>query len=57
VVVIAPSNEVLFYALGISISEETEDRWEPKGRQAFEAVVDSITFFKPFRIIVTPFVP
>lgn len=47
VVIVVPTEEQLFYALGISASGPAGDGWEPGGRQAFEAVINSIEFYKP----------
>lgn len=47
IAIVVPNGEQLFYIVAISANGEEGLGWEPKGRQAFEAVVDSITFFKP----------
>lgn len=47
VVIVVPNEEQLFYALGISAIGPAGDSWEPAGRQTFEAVINSIEFYKP----------
>lgn len=47
VVVVAPSEDQIFYALAISPDTNSGEGWEPEGRQAFEAVVRTISFFEP----------
>lgn len=46
-VVVVPDDEQIFYALAISSSNPSGSGWEPEGRQAFEAVLNSVTFFPP----------
>jgi hypothetical protein len=47
IVVISPDEEQIFYALAISSSNTSRGGWEPEGRQVFEAVLGSVTFFPP----------
>jgi hypothetical protein len=49
ILVAAPSEDQLFYALAISPDISSGEGWEPQGRQAFEAIVNSINFHKPFK--------
>jgi len=44
ILVAAPNETQLFYALAISPDIDTGDGWEPEGRQAFELMIDSIAF-------------
>ena len=48
VLIAAPSEDQLFYALAISPDTTTGDGWEPQGRQAFDAIMNSISFHEPF---------
>lgn len=47
IVVVAPSEGLVFYALAFSSSNPDGEGWEPQGRQAFEAVIRSIYFMDP----------
>ena len=47
VLVVAPSEDQIFYALAISPDTDSGEGWEPEGRQAFEAVIRTISFFEP----------
>lgn len=47
IVVVSPQEEQIFYALAISSKDPSGSGWEPEGRQAFEAVLNSVTFFAP----------
>ena len=47
ITIVSPNEEQLFYAFAISANGDDGRGWEPKGRQAFDAVIDSISFFKP----------
>lgn len=47
ILVASPDEEQIFYALAISSNNTSGSGWEPEGRQAFEAVLSSITFFPP----------
>jgi hypothetical protein len=49
ILIVAPSEEQIFYALAISPDTIAGFGWEPEGRQAFEAIIDSITFHEPFQ--------
>lgn len=44
ILVAAPSETQIFYALAISPDIDTGDGWEPEGRQAFELMIGAITF-------------
>ena len=44
ILVVAPNETQLFYALAISPDIATGEGWEPEGRQAFELMIRSITF-------------
>ncbi len=44
ILVAAPNETQLFYALAISPDIATGEGWEPEGRQAFELMIGSITF-------------
>ncbi len=44
ILVAAPTETQLFYALAISPDIATGEGWEPEGRQAFELMIGSITF-------------
>lgn len=47
ILVVAPAEDQIFYALAISPDIDTGEGWEPEGRQAFEAVLRTVTFFEP----------
>ena len=47
ILVVAPAEDQIFYALAISPDIDTGEGWEPEGRQAFEAVIRTVTFFEP----------
>lgn len=47
IAIVAPNEGQLFYAVAISANGEEGSGWEPNGEQAFQAVIGSITFFKP----------
>jgi len=47
IAIVAPENGHLFYAFAISANGDGGTGWEPKGRQAFDAVIGSISFFEP----------
>jgi hypothetical protein len=47
IVVVAPSEGVVFYALAFSSNSTTGEGWDPQGRQAFEAVIRSVNFLDP----------
>ncbi len=47
IVVVAPSEGLVFYALAFSASNPNGEGWEPQGRQAFEAVIRSVNFIDP----------
>ena len=47
ILVVAPAEDQVFYALAISPDIDTGEGWEPEGRQAFEAVLSTVTFFEP----------
>ena len=47
ITVVAPDNGHLFYAFAITANGDGGMGWEPKGRQAFDAVIGSISFFEP----------
>ncbi len=44
ILVAAPNETQIFYALAISPDIDTGEGWEPEGRQAFELMLDAITF-------------
>ena len=46
ILVAAPNEIQLFYALAFSPDTATGEGWEPDGRQAFELMIDSITFYE-----------
>jgi hypothetical protein len=48
ILIVAPGEDQLFYALVISPDTTTGEGWEPQGRQAFEAILNSISFHEPF---------
>lgn len=48
ILIAAPSEDQLFYALAISPDTTTGKGWEPQGRQAFDAIIKSISFHEPF---------
>ena len=47
ILVVAPAEDRIFYALAISPDNDTGEGWEPEGRQAFEAVLRTVKFFEP----------
>jgi len=47
ILVVAPAEDQIFYALAISPENDTGEGWEPEGRQAFEAVLGTVIFFEP----------
>ena len=47
ILVVAPSEDQIFYALAISPDIDNGEGWEPEGRQAFEAVIRTVAFFEP----------
>jgi len=47
IVVVVPSEGLVFYALAFSSSNPSGDGWEPQGRQAFESVIRSVNFIEP----------
>ena len=47
ITIVAPNEEQLFYAFAVSANGDDGIGWEPKGRQAFDAVIDSVSFFEP----------
>lgn len=47
ILIVAPEEDQLFYALAISPDTTSGEGWEPEGRQAFEAIMDSVSFFEP----------
>jgi hypothetical protein len=50
IVVVAPGEDQLFYALAFSPRLDNGEGWEPEGRQAFEAVIRTVMFFEPFQV-------
>jgi hypothetical protein len=50
IVVIAPAEDQLFYALAFSPRLDNGEGWEPEGRQAFEAVIRTVLFFEPVQV-------
>ena len=49
ILVAAPAEDQLFYALAISPDTSSGEGWEPQGRQAFEAIIRSIVFHEPYK--------
>lgn len=47
ILIVAPAEDQIFYALAISPDVSTGEGWEPEGRQAFEAVIRTISFHEP----------
>jgi len=47
ILIVAPAEDQLFYALAISPDISNGEGWEPEGRQAFEAVIRTVKFFEP----------
>lgn len=47
IIIVAPAEDQLFYALAFSPDISNGEGWEPEGRQAFEAVIRTISFFEP----------
>jgi len=47
ILIVAPAEDQIFYALAISPDISTGEGWEPEGRQAFEAVIRTVSFFEP----------
>jgi len=47
ILVVAPADDQIFYALAISPDIDNGEGWEPEGRQAFEAIIRTISFFDP----------
>ena len=47
ILVIAPQEDQLFYALAISPDIDNGEGWEPEGRKAFEAMLRTVSFFEP----------
>lgn len=47
IVVVSPDEEQIFYALAISSNDTSGSGWEPEGRQAFDMVLGSVSFFPP----------
>jgi hypothetical protein len=47
ILIVAPAEDQIFYALAISPDTTTGEGWEPEGRQAFEAVIRTVSFFEP----------
>lgn len=47
ILIVAPSEDQLFYALVIAPDTDSGEGWEPEGRQAFQAIINSIAFFEP----------
>ncbi len=47
ILVVAPYEDQIFYALAISPDIDTGEGWEPEGRQAFEAIIRTVSFFQP----------
>lgn len=47
ILVVAPAEDRIFYALAISPDNDTGEGWEPEGRQAFETVLRTVKFFEP----------
>jgi hypothetical protein len=47
IVVVSPADNLAFYALAFSSSVSSGEGWEPEGRQAFEAVIQSVKFLDP----------
>jgi hypothetical protein len=48
IIIAAPGEDQIFYALAISPDSTSGEGWEPQGRQAFEAIIKSISFHEPF---------
>jgi hypothetical protein len=48
ILIAAPNEDQLFYALAISPDTTSGEGWEPQGRQAFEAIINAISFHVPF---------
>lgn len=48
ILIAAPSEDQIFYALAISPDTTTGEGWEPEGRQTFDAIINSISFHEPF---------
>lgn len=47
ILVVAPYEDQIFYALAISPDIDNGEGWEPEGRQAFEAIIRTVSFFEP----------
>jgi hypothetical protein len=47
IIVTAPLEDQIFYALAISPDNDSGEGWEPEGRAAFEAVIRTVAFFEP----------
>jgi hypothetical protein len=47
ILIVAPAEDQIFYALAISPDVSTGEGWEPEGRQAFEAVIRTVKFHEP----------
>jgi hypothetical protein len=47
ILIVAVSEEQLFYALAISPDTSSGDGWEPEGRQEFEAIMRTVNFSQP----------
>ena len=47
IIIVAPTEEQLFYALAFSPDISNGEGWEPEGRQAFEAVIRTVSFHQP----------
>ena len=50
IVVVAPAEDQIFYALAFSPRLDNGEGWEPEGRQAFEAVIRTVNFFEPVQV-------
>ncbi|UCD98572.1 MAG: hypothetical protein JSV42_16715 [Chloroflexota bacterium] len=46
ILVVAPNETQLFYALAISPDIDTGFGWEPQGRQAFEMMLETVSFYE-----------
>ena len=47
ILIAAPSENQLFYALAISPDTTDGEGWEPEGRREFEAILRSVNFYEP----------
>lgn len=47
IVIVAPTQRQLFYAIVLTEDEPSKRAWELTGRQAFETISETIYFFAP----------